>query len=140
LEKQKLNKLLKDLICDPRNIDIQSYPKNYFAGTMLNLVVKSNGYYWNIFNKQRLFLIENILKNGADPNQQCSDGNSLIYHSLNSYMLEGLEITKLLLEYGANPDGILINKVNNNYKDELLLLLLKYDYVIVEIFDIFDIF
>lgn len=138
MEKNSLNKLLVDLICDPRQINCSDYPKDYFVGTMLQLVTKTKGYYWNIFNKQRIVLIEKVLKDGADPNQNGYNNVPLIFCSLNSYQFKGLAITELLLKYGANPSThyencTLLNKINKNYVGDLLSLLLKYDYVIAEV-------
>lgn len=138
MEKNSLNKLLVDLICDPRQINCSDYPKDYFVGTMLQLVTKTKGYYWNIFNKQRVMLIEKILKDGANPNENGYNNMPLIFCSLNPYQFKGFAITELLLKYGANPsvhydNCTLLNKINKNYVGDLMSLLLKYDYVIVEV-------
>lgn len=138
MEQNKLNKLLVDLICDPRQINCADYPKNYFIGTMLQLVTKTNGYYWKIFNKQRIVLIEKLLKDGANPNQNNCDGVPLIFCSLNPYQFKGIVITELLLKYGCDPsvhydNCTLLNKINKKYTPDLLSLLIKYDYVIVEV-------
>jgi ankyrin repeat protein len=137
LKKNNLDELLINLICDPRQIHCSEYPKDYFAGTMLQLVTKTEGYYWNIFNKQRIVLIEKILKDGANPNQLNKENIPLIFCSLNPYQFKGLVIVELLLKYGADPsvkynNFTLVDKVNKKYVENLLLLLLKYDYVIVE--------
>lgn len=133
----KLNELLVYLICDPRKINCNDYPKNYFNGTMLQLVTKTGGYYWNIFNKQRIILIKKILKEGANPNQLNDENIPLIFCSLCPYNFKGLAITELLLKYGANPSVkynnlTLVEKVNPSQNANLLQLLLKYDYLIVE--------
>jgi hypothetical protein len=138
MEKNSLNKLLVDLICNPRQINCDDYPKDLFVGTMLKLVTKSNGYYWNIFNKQRVILIEKLLKDGADPNQNNNENIPLLFCSLFPYQFKGLAITELLLKYGADPNVkynnfTLVDKVNKKYVGDLLSLLLKYDYILVEV-------
>lgn len=129
------NKLLVDLICDPRKINCDDYPKNYFDGTILKLVTKINGYYWNIFNKQRLVLIESLLKEGISPNQLGHNDVPLLFCSLNPYKFEGFEITNLLLKYNANPnichnEKTILQYINPNHAEELLSLLSKHQIVI----------
>ncbi len=138
VDQNKLDKLLVELICDPRKIKCQEYPKYFFIGTMTQVVTHTDGYYWNIFNKQRLNLIEQLLKDGANPNQIIENNEPLIFCSVNPYKFDRFDMVELLLKYGANPnikynDVTIFDKIDKNKFNDFVLLLHKYDYSVIEI-------
>lgn len=86
------------------------------AGANPNVIVQgdSNGYCLTMLmlvaSPNKLGILKLLLENGANTNLACANGNTVL---LNAIKEQYPEVVKVLIEYGANPNGELIDKAMN---------------------------